>query len=122
MGRLSERLVVARRALATLVELPLDGVPTKVERDAAIQRFEYTFEAVWKAAQLFLREIEGLEIGSPKGAVRASLQVGLLNEGEARTALDRDPKARLVRDAERALPSPRWSSMRSTSLAASITI
>jgi hypothetical protein len=27
-----------------------------VERDAAIQRFEYTFEAVWKAGNLFLRQ------------------------------------------------------------------
>jgi len=88
MDRLTERLDVARRALSTLEELPLDGVPTKVERDAAIQRFEYTFEAVWKTAQLYLREVEGLEIGSPKGAVRACLQVNVLNEDEVRRALE----------------------------------
>ena len=59
-----------------------------VERDAAIQRFEYSFEAVWKAAQLFLREIEGLEVGSPKAAARASFQTQLLAEDETRAALE----------------------------------
>ena len=43
MGRLRERLATARRALSTLVELPLAGGATPVERDAAIQRFEYSF-------------------------------------------------------------------------------
>ncbi len=88
MGRLTERLTVARRALATLCELPLGGVPTNVERDAAIQRFEYSFEAVWKTGQQFLRENEGIDPGSPKGTVRAALQVGLLDEADARTALE----------------------------------
>jgi nucleotidyltransferase substrate binding protein (TIGR01987 family) len=88
MGRLTERLAVARRALDTLCELPLGGTPTKVERDAAIQRFEYSFEAVWKAGQHFLREVEGIDPGSPKGTVRAALQVGLLDEADARMALE----------------------------------
>lgn len=58
-----------------------------IVRDAAIQRFEYTFEAVWKAMQLFLREEEGLEIGSPKGAIRTALQVGLFDDDQTRLAL-----------------------------------
>jgi nucleotidyltransferase substrate binding protein (TIGR01987 family) len=60
---------------------------SKVERDAAIQRFEYCFEAVWKTAQLYLREQEGVDAGSPKAVVRASLQVGLLDDEETRRAL-----------------------------------
>jgi hypothetical protein len=55
-------------------------------RDAAIQRFEYTFEATWKAAQIYLRQVEGLEVGSPKGVLRLSLQVGVLDASEARLA------------------------------------
>ena len=47
MGRLNERLGVARKALQTLQELPLAGDVTDIQRDAAIQRFEYTVEAVW---------------------------------------------------------------------------
>ncbi len=67
MERLKQRVVNARKALKTLTELLGLRSLTVVERDAAIQRFEYTFEAVWKAGKAFLREIEGLEIGSPKG-------------------------------------------------------
>jgi nucleotidyltransferase substrate binding protein (TIGR01987 family) len=88
MDRLKERLDVAEKALATLQELPLGESGDALIRDAAIQRFEYTFEAVWKAAQLYLRQQEGLEQGSPKGVVRASLQAGLLTEEQARRALD----------------------------------
>jgi len=87
MDRLKERLEVAGKALASLQDLPLRGAVGDVVRDAAIQRFEYTFEAIWKAAQLYLREREGLEQGSPKGVVRACLQAGILKEAEARLAL-----------------------------------
>lgn len=87
MERTQERLAVARRALGTLDELLTEGISSAVVRDAAIQRFEYTFEAVWKAAQMYLREVEGLVIGSPKGVARLSGQVGLLTEDDARLAL-----------------------------------
>jgi nucleotidyltransferase substrate binding protein (TIGR01987 family) len=87
MDRLKERIEVANNALATLAELPLGESVGDVVRDAAIQRFEYTFEAIWKAAQLYLREKEGLQQGSPKGVVRACLQVGLLTEEESRLAM-----------------------------------
>lgn len=87
MERLNERLATARTALATLNELLRKSVRSKVERDAAIQRFEYTFEATWKAAQLYLREVEGLEVGSPKRAARAGLQVGLFDEEQVRQLL-----------------------------------
>lgn len=88
MERTRERLAIAQQALATLEELVGKSPPvSKVVRDAAIQRFEYTFEAVWKAVQLYLKEVEGLEVGSPKGAVRASLRVGVLGEDDARFAL-----------------------------------
>jgi len=80
-------MAVARAALATLSELVRKPDRSKVERDAAIQRFEYTFEATWKAAQLYLREVEGIEVGSPKRAARAALQVALVDEARARQLL-----------------------------------
>jgi len=87
MERLKERLKTARRVLETLKELLGKESISKVERDAAIQRFEYTFEAVWKAAKTYFSVIKGIDTGSPKGAVRASLQVGLLDETSVRLAL-----------------------------------
>jgi nucleotidyltransferase substrate binding protein (TIGR01987 family) len=87
MGRVLERIQAAERALATLKELAYLEAPTPVERDAAIQRFEYTFEAFWKALQTYLREVEGLEGGSPKGVFRLAREAGLLLDEEARLAL-----------------------------------
>jgi nucleotidyltransferase substrate binding protein (TIGR01987 family) len=87
MERLTERLRVARKALSTLQELTKNPELSVVERDAAIQRFEYTFEATWKAAQNFLSEMEGLTANSPKSAVRGCWQAGLLNEENAQLAL-----------------------------------
>lgn len=88
MERVLERLAIAKQALSTLRELALLSEPTAVERDAAIQRFEYTFEATWQAARAFLLEREGLECGSPKSAVRASREVGLLNDAESVLGLE----------------------------------
>ena len=87
MGRVLERIQVAEKALATLKELAFLEDPSPVERDAAIQRFEYTFEAFWKALQAYLREKEGLEGASPKGVIRLAREVGLLRDEEARLAL-----------------------------------
>jgi nucleotidyltransferase substrate binding protein (TIGR01987 family) len=87
MERTRERIAVARRALGTLEELLGEHLASPIVRDAAIQRFEYTFEVVWKAAQAYLHEGEGLVVGSPKGVVRLALQVGMLGEEDARLAL-----------------------------------
>lgn len=87
MDRLTQRLEAARQALSTLNELAPLVTPTRIERDAAIQRFEYSVEAVWKAAQLYLKQAEGLEANSPKAVIRASAGVGLLSEPQARLAL-----------------------------------
>lgn len=87
MDRLRQRLTTASQAAATLRELALLPSPTKIERDAAIQRFEYTFEATWKAAQRFLRVVEGMEAGSPKAVIRACREAGLLTLPDAERAL-----------------------------------
>lgn len=87
MDRLHERLTVAERALATLRELAQRLQPTAVERDAAIKRFEYSVDATWKAVQQFLRTLEGIDVGSPKGTIRACREAGLLSDAEAAQAL-----------------------------------
>ena len=87
MERVKERVEVARKALSTLRELTNKPDLSLVERDAAIQRFEYTFESAWKAAQAFLAEGEGVTANSPKSAVRASWQAGLLDEATSKLAL-----------------------------------
>jgi len=87
VDRLTQRLEIAARALTTLDEILTSRTPDKIVRDAGIQRFEYSFEAVWKAAQAVLREKYGLPLGSPKPVVRACFENALLTEEQARSAL-----------------------------------
>ncbi len=87
MERLKQRLDIASQALASLKALrPLEATP--VVRDATIQRFEYPFEAVWKAAQRYVRDREGVVSGSPRQGMRAAQAVGLLDPDEAWQALE----------------------------------
>ena len=88
MERLKERLALARKALSTLTELLVTESPSKVERDAAIQRFEYTFEAVCKAAGRYLLVMEGINVGSPKAIVRATREVGIFKDDQTVLALE----------------------------------
>ena len=87
MERLSERLAEAETALASFNELVHRTDRSVVERDAAIMRFTYTFQAVWNTAQRYLYEHEGLDVGSPKQAIRASRRIGLVTDEQAEAAL-----------------------------------
>ncbi len=46
-------------------------------RDGVIQRFEYTFELLWKSLQRHLKD-SGVTTGSPKEVFRAALQSSLI--------------------------------------------
>lgn len=87
MEELKRRLALARRALGTLREV-LAEPKTAITRDAAIQRFESSFETTWKAAQRHLRDAEGLDSGSPASVIRSAHAVGLLDEAAARLGLE----------------------------------
>ncbi|WP_257351111.1 nucleotidyltransferase substrate binding protein [Pseudalkalibacillus decolorationis] len=88
MERLQERLVSAEKALTAFQELVQIEKPNSVERDASIQRFEFTFEACWKAAKQFLYDIEGIDVSSPKGVIRSSRETNLFTDEEAIQALN----------------------------------
>jgi len=87
VDRLAERLAIADRALETLREINLDGDVTPRDRDAAIIRFIYTFEAVWKAAQQALADREGVDARTPKSSIRAALESGMLTADQTEAAL-----------------------------------
>ncbi len=46
-------------------------------RDSAIQRFEFTYELAWKAIKANLEE-KGVSVYSPRDAIRAAFQNGLI--------------------------------------------
>lgn len=88
MERLTQRLSDAQRACSALQSALGLPSPSELERDGAIQRFEFTYEAVWKAGQLYLEAQEGLLSSSPRAVFRGLGKVGLLSEGEALLALE----------------------------------
>ena len=52
---------------------------SKVVRDAAIQRFEYCFELVWKLIKRRLK-LDGIEANSPRQAIRYAFETGYIED------------------------------------------
>lgn len=76
--RFSERQTAVFNAAARLEEVA--ALPqTDIVRDAAIQRFEFTFELVWKTLQLYL-EHEGLESGGPRAVLKRAFLIRLISD------------------------------------------
>ncbi len=72
----------------TLEEAIARTAHSVLERDGAILRLIYTFEALWKASQQLLAESEGVNVASPNAAIRAARRVGWLSDEDARAAFD----------------------------------
>ena len=67
-------------ALLTLDEVLLMEW-SRVVRDAAIQRFEYCFELVWKLIKRRLR-LDGIEVNSPRQAIRLAFENGYIEDAD----------------------------------------
>jgi nucleotidyltransferase substrate binding protein (TIGR01987 family) len=59
---------------------------TEWTRDAAIQRFECTFELAWKTIARLARR-EGLESPSPRQALRVALRLGRIGDDKLRLTM-----------------------------------
>jgi uncharacterized protein YutE (UPF0331/DUF86 family) len=86
MAGIERRLAEAEAALATLDEAVTNVSRSLVDRDSAILRLIYTFEAVWKACQQLLGEREDTEVASPNTAIRAARRLGWLSDEDAQAA------------------------------------
>lgn len=87
MARLNRRLTEAEAALATLDEAVATASRSLIGRDSAILRMIYTFEALWKACQQSLADLEDIEVASPNTAIRAARRLGWLSNADAEAAI-----------------------------------
>ena len=87
MVRLATRLAEAEAALATLDEAVGKEPRSLMERDSAILRMIYTFEAMWKACQQLLAEHEDTEVASPNTSIRTARRLGWLSDEDAEAAM-----------------------------------
>jgi nucleotidyltransferase substrate binding protein (TIGR01987 family) len=81
LERLKIRYEDAQRAIGTLSEI-IQQPFSIIVRDAAIQRFEYTFEAFWKFVKDYLRIKEGIICNSPKSCFREIFSTGIIKDDE----------------------------------------
>lgn len=87
MEKLKLRHETTIKALKTLKEIVEEPYSTIV-RDAAIKRFEYSFDIFWKLIKDYLRVQEGVECASPKSCFREAFKVGILSEEETVKVLE----------------------------------
>lgn len=87
MEKIQERIKTAQRALAKLHELAVKSDLSDVERDALIQRFEFSFELLWKCAKEYLYVVEGIDAASPKKVIRCCRELGMLDDRQTLEAL-----------------------------------
>jgi nucleotidyltransferase substrate binding protein (TIGR01987 family) len=59
----------------------MEEVKTELERDGAVQRFEYTFELAWKVLKKILA-VKGLDINNPRDVFRDAARMGLIDNLE----------------------------------------
>jgi nucleotidyltransferase substrate binding protein (TIGR01987 family) len=74
--RFIERQVEVAQAAARLLEAVAQP-ESAIVRDATIQRFEFTFELVWKTLKLYL-ERQGHECGGPRPTLKKAFADGLI--------------------------------------------
>lgn len=69
-------------ALANLQEALSKSNPSDLERDGTIQRFEYSYELIWKLAQRILKDNE-VQAETPKNVFRELGRLGWIDNVEA---------------------------------------
>ncbi len=87
MAGLETRLAEAEAALATSDEAIAMQPRSLMERDSAILRLIYAFEAVWKACQRLLAEREDIEVAFANTTIRAARRLGWLSDEDAEAAM-----------------------------------
>jgi nucleotidyltransferase substrate binding protein (TIGR01987 family) len=78
--RFTERQADVRESSARLADV-VSQPESEFIRDATIQRFEFTFEAVWKALKLYL-ERQGHECGGPRPTLKKAFTENLIPSPE----------------------------------------
>ena len=96
MERLSGRLAEARRALASFEELARRRERSIIERDAAIMRFAYTFEAAWKAVQLTCTNMRASRLERRNSRFERHAGWAFLTDEQAESALSMTDDRNLV--------------------------
>lgn len=86
MAYLKKKFTQLKTALESWGQL-IDWPYSDIVRDATIQRYEFTFELLWKVIKIYLQEKEAIECNSPKSCFREARLPLKLSEKEVELCL-----------------------------------
>lgn len=75
----TDRLTELKTALGRLKEA-IPEVKNQLDKDGAIQRFEFVFELVWKTLKDYAEDKGRLDAASPKDAFRVAADLGIIDD------------------------------------------
>jgi nucleotidyltransferase substrate binding protein (TIGR01987 family) len=76
---LDSKIIAFEQALKTFKEALLKN-PSQLERDGAIQRFEYCFDLAWKSLKRYLEKSGLMDLNSPRSVFAAAYSEGLISD------------------------------------------
>lgn len=75
----NSKIATFEQALKTFKEALLEN-PSQLERDGAIQRFEYCFDLAWKTTKRYLENKGLMDLNSPRSVFTAAYAEGLIDD------------------------------------------
>ena len=78
-GKLEKSLINLRKATDRFAEA-LQEPESSIVMDATIQRFEFTYELMWKTLKIFLEDIHGIRAISPRLVFKEAYALSIIEQ------------------------------------------
>lgn len=109
--KLNRNIINFEKALNRFKEA-LKEPKSTIVLDATIQRFEFTYELMWKTLKTFLQDIHGIRVVSPRHVFKEAYQISLIEQEDvfleminSRNLLSHTYNEELANDIYRKCPS-----------------
>ena len=80
-GKFGKSIISYENALKRMEEVLLEQ-ETSIVRDATIQRFEFTYELMWKTLKVFMEDMHGIRTVSPRQMFKEAFSLSLIDDEE----------------------------------------
>ncbi|MDI9347825.1 MAG: HI0074 family nucleotidyltransferase substrate-binding subunit [Methylacidiphilales bacterium] len=79
-----------QKAFNRLLEATKIDNPNELEIDGTIQRFEFTYELVWKTLKIYLEELGHQDTSSPKAVLKTAFKAQIITDDQTWLAMFND--------------------------------
>ena len=79
MDKMDQNKLNLEKAVMQLAKA-LDEPKSEYVRDAAIQRFEFTYELLWKVLKSYLEKIHGIRVISPRQVFKEAFALDIIGD------------------------------------------